>query len=44
MAEGTHVVTRGADVVVDDATLIEGLVGRLPDDADPAVRSALAAH
>lgn len=44
VAEGTHVVTRGADVVVDDATLIEGLVGRLPDDADPAVRSALAAH
>lgn len=41
---GTHVVTVGTDVVVDDATLVEGLVGRLPDDADPAVRSALAAH
>lgn len=41
---GTHVVTGGVDVVVDDATLIEGLAGHLGDDVDPDVRHALAAH
>ncbi|MCB1017049.1 MAG: maleylpyruvate isomerase family mycothiol-dependent enzyme [Acidimicrobiales bacterium] len=40
----TRVATGGVDVVVDEATLVEGLVGRLPADADPDVRTALSAH
>lgn len=41
---GTHVVVGGFDAVVDDETLIAGVAGRLGDDADPALRDALAAH
>lgn len=37
----TRVAAGGIDVVVDDATLIAGLVDRLADDVDPAVRTVL---
>jgi len=38
---GTQVQVDNVDVVVDDETLVAGLVDRLPDDVDPAVRRAL---
>src|SRR5690606_9676255 len=41
---GTRVVLGDLDAVVDDETLVAGLVGRLDADADPALVDALAAH
>lgn len=41
---GTHVVLGDVDSVVDDETLVAGSVGRLGDDADPALVAALGAH
>lgn len=41
---GTRVVIGGTEVVVDDPTLVAGLVDRLDDEVDPAVRAALSAH
>lgn len=40
---GTRVAVGDVDVVVDDETLVAGLVDRLDDDDDPAVRAALSA-
>lgn len=42
--DGTHVVVGDLDAIVDDETLVAGVVGRLGDDADPALREGLAAH
>jgi uncharacterized protein (TIGR03083 family) len=41
---GTHVAIGDADLIVDDATLVAGVDGRLADDADPEVAAALGAH
>ncbi len=41
---GTHVVVGELDAVVDDETLVEGLVDRLGDAVDPDLRGALSAH
>lgn len=41
---GTRIVIGDADLVVDDATLVDAVDGRLGDDADPAVRAAIAGH
>lgn len=40
---GTRVEVDDLDVVVDDETLVAGLVDRLHDEVDPAVRAALTA-
>jgi uncharacterized protein (TIGR03083 family) len=42
-AGGTRVVDDGVDVVVDDATLVDGVAGRLDDDTAPEVGVALSA-